>query len=76
MRQIYWLLTRQGGKKKPWLSGASRQLTKTGNLVLIGLWVFFFFLVFYVQVSTVCGCRSAHCIYTDLERFRKASGKV
>jgi translocation protein SEC63 len=49
-----WLLHLQGSKKKPWLSGASRQLTKTGNLVLIGLWVFFFFLVFYVQVSTMC----------------------
>jgi hypothetical protein len=41
------------------LSGASRQLTKTGNLVLIGLWLFFFFLVFYVQVDIDCRCHGA-----------------
>jgi translocation protein SEC63 len=61
-------VTLQGSKRKPWLSGASRQLTKTGNLVLIGLWVFFFFLVFYVQVSTVCIFRPANLIHTDCTR--------
>lgn len=42
----------KGSKKPAWLSGVVQQLTKPGNLVLLGLWAIFAFLVFYVQVST------------------------
>lgn len=52
----------QGSKKPAWFSGALQQLTKPGNLVLLGLWAFFAFLVFYVQVRTIMHSHWRHLL--------------